>query len=544
MARGQGYGKKLSTGARVSKKEALSALGAPADSTFEQAKKSFRRQAMKWHPDRNSSPGAEARFKSIRASYELLEALHVDGAWNRPEPVAEPEEQKAGANWSQAADRGEGRPSEPAPKPARWRKGWDPATGPLFDVGHGPGDPAGSAMDFFDSFMDMAQHFLASGASARMAATVLARGFHGYMTEMAFDIGHLPMLKAVFLKRFWGRRIPGVLVALSQARERFLAMGWARAVADIIEPRTEVHGHEGMDFYIFKELARHLPSGRPSDADMEYYRQCVAEWPALFGRMAQTERGLRAALGLRGMERGPLLVERTLEVCPRLVEVWAQLGTPKDWGAKSDWLGSALASGVDPRALAGWARAEALGKLCARLAALHAQPRAGRWDALRELASARMDEQSDWRGAGPWAGARDALLGRAQRRLDAARKELKAGALGAVALGLGLSSLTVGRKAAREVVFGDPDKVAHILTGAKLVGRLGEALNFDRAPVAALCAMRGFFDVREPLDFYARAKGIESVAGVEQLARRDPDGLTAMDWFERAIERRKALGIE
>ena len=116
--------------------------------------------------------------------------------------------------------------------------------------------------------------------------------------------------------------------------------------------------------------------------------------------------------------------------------------------------------------------------------------------------------------------------------------------MGSVALGLGLSSLTAGRKAAREAIFGDAGKVGEALARAKLVGRLGEALNFDRAPVAALCAMRGFFEVGEPLDFYERAQGIEAVAGVEQLERRDPEGLTAMDWFERAIERRRARGVE
>lgn len=405
-------------------------------------------------------------------------------------------------------------------------------------------DPLGSARDFFDSFMEMAEHFLSSGASARMAATPLARGLHGYMTEMAFEIGHVPALREAFLKRFWSWRVAGLFEALRLAREQFAAMGWANAIADIIEPLTELHEHEGGRFYIFRELARHLPEGRATDADMEYYKACAKAWPALFGAMAQKERGLRAGMLIRGAERGPLLVERALEVCPRVVEVWAPLGTPRSWGARADWLGQALASGVDPAALDRWARDEDLGKFCARLSAMHAQPRPGRWRSLHAIAAERMASQSDWRGAGPWAGAKDALLGRAQRRLDAARKELKAGAMGAVALGLGLSSLSAGRRGAREAIFGDADKVGEALAKAKLGGRLGEALNFDRAPVAALCAMRCFFEVDAPLDFYERAKGFEEVAGVEQLARPDPDGLSAMDWFERAIERRKALGIE
>jgi hypothetical protein len=537
-----------SKGLALSKKEALQVLGAPVDSTFEQAKRSFRRQAMKWHPDRNTTPGAEEKFKSIRASYELLEELSDNGHWDAPETMEE-NSAKAGESESPSdadtqADGGGQDASGRRPKPKPWRKSWDPSNGPLFDVGYGQEDVVDSACDFFDSFMNVADHLLGSGASPRMVATVLSRGFHGYMSDMAFELTHVPMLKVVFLKSFWARRRASFFEAMRLSGEMFAGLGWAQAIVDIIQPLTDWFEHGGLEFYIFREMSRHLPTGRPSDSDLNYYRQCVRSWPLLFNAMAKNEKGLRVALGVRGMQRGPMLIESALDVCPKLLEVWAPLGTPRTWGTRADWFGRALASNVDPVALEGWARDEDLGKFCARLTALHSQPQASRWKFLYALASERMSEQSDWRLAGPWSGAKDALLGRAQKRMDHARKKLKAGAMGSVAVGLGISSLSVGQKAVRDVVFGDANKVGEVLARAKLVGRLGEALNFEKSPVAALCAMRYFFDLDEPLNFYERAQGFESVAGVEQLARLDSDGLSAMDWFERAIARRKKLGIE
>lgn len=47
-------------------------LGVPHDATHEQIKRAFRKLAMKWHPDRNRAPDAEARFKEINAAYEAL----------------------------------------------------------------------------------------------------------------------------------------------------------------------------------------------------------------------------------------------------------------------------------------------------------------------------------------------------------------------------------------------------------------------------------------------------------------------------------------
>jgi curved DNA-binding protein CbpA len=47
-------------------------LGVAPNASDDEIKKVYRSLAMRFHPDRNSAPGAEARFKSITKAYEIL----------------------------------------------------------------------------------------------------------------------------------------------------------------------------------------------------------------------------------------------------------------------------------------------------------------------------------------------------------------------------------------------------------------------------------------------------------------------------------------
>lgn len=47
-------------------------LGVPRDADGKTLRDAYRRLAMKWHPDRNKSPDAEARFKEIAKAYAIL----------------------------------------------------------------------------------------------------------------------------------------------------------------------------------------------------------------------------------------------------------------------------------------------------------------------------------------------------------------------------------------------------------------------------------------------------------------------------------------
>ncbi len=47
-------------------------LGIAPNATPDEIKKRYRAMAMRFHPDRNSDEGAEARFNAIQKAYEVL----------------------------------------------------------------------------------------------------------------------------------------------------------------------------------------------------------------------------------------------------------------------------------------------------------------------------------------------------------------------------------------------------------------------------------------------------------------------------------------
>jgi molecular chaperone DnaJ len=58
-------------------------LGLPRDCTEAEVKKAYRKLAMEYHPDRNPSPQAEARFKEITEAYEVLRDPQKRAAYDR-----------------------------------------------------------------------------------------------------------------------------------------------------------------------------------------------------------------------------------------------------------------------------------------------------------------------------------------------------------------------------------------------------------------------------------------------------------------------------
>jgi molecular chaperone DnaJ len=60
-----------------------SLLGLPRDCTEAEVKKAYRKLAMEFHPDRNPSPQAEARFKEITEAYEVLRDPQKRAAYDR-----------------------------------------------------------------------------------------------------------------------------------------------------------------------------------------------------------------------------------------------------------------------------------------------------------------------------------------------------------------------------------------------------------------------------------------------------------------------------
>ena len=53
-------------------KDYYSILGVTRDASDDDLKKSYRKLALKWHPDKNKSPEAEEKFKEVSEAYEIL----------------------------------------------------------------------------------------------------------------------------------------------------------------------------------------------------------------------------------------------------------------------------------------------------------------------------------------------------------------------------------------------------------------------------------------------------------------------------------------
>ncbi|KAM9845764.1 dnaJ homolog subfamily B member 9-like isoform 1-T3 [Aulostomus maculatus] len=56
----------------LAKRDYYDILGVPRDASERQIKKAFHKLALKYHPDRNKGPDAEAKFREIAEAYETL----------------------------------------------------------------------------------------------------------------------------------------------------------------------------------------------------------------------------------------------------------------------------------------------------------------------------------------------------------------------------------------------------------------------------------------------------------------------------------------
>lgn len=73
----------------------FSALGLHRSASLEEVKRAYRRLAMRWHPDRNTSTAAENEFKRIKAAYELITDPQRHAQWQQSDESAEAAAQDA-----------------------------------------------------------------------------------------------------------------------------------------------------------------------------------------------------------------------------------------------------------------------------------------------------------------------------------------------------------------------------------------------------------------------------------------------------------------
>src|ERR1700679_2031501 len=73
----------MSSASNVTKVEYYEFLGVSRDCNDQELKTAYRRMAMQYHPDRNSAPDAEEKFKQASEAYQVLSDPQKRAAYDR-----------------------------------------------------------------------------------------------------------------------------------------------------------------------------------------------------------------------------------------------------------------------------------------------------------------------------------------------------------------------------------------------------------------------------------------------------------------------------
>uniref|UniRef100_A0A3Q3IN39 DnaJ homolog subfamily B member 9 n=1 Tax=Monopterus albus TaxID=43700 RepID=A0A3Q3IN39_MONAL len=65
----------------LAKRDYYDILGVPRDATERQIKKAFHKLALKYHPDRNKGPDAEAKFRELAEGEGVIMSFYNVGQW-------------------------------------------------------------------------------------------------------------------------------------------------------------------------------------------------------------------------------------------------------------------------------------------------------------------------------------------------------------------------------------------------------------------------------------------------------------------------------
>ena len=67
----------------ATKRDYYDILGVSKSASADELKKAYRKQALQWHPDRNKTPEAEAKFKEVNEAYEVLSDSQKKAAYDQ-----------------------------------------------------------------------------------------------------------------------------------------------------------------------------------------------------------------------------------------------------------------------------------------------------------------------------------------------------------------------------------------------------------------------------------------------------------------------------
>lgn len=195
-------------------------LGLGPAATYEEVKKSFRKIAMKCHPDRSPSPADEERFKTVSVAYAQLTQRYERGRWG------EPLDQNSTARAPSSSPC-----EERSAQPDKYRYAY-PSRATYAEI----------ATDFFGSWLGAARAFVKDNEQER-GAPELARAFLKLFKTYEINGVQAGLFKAIFLQMLWTQEQPGLMQMAESAKR--LAEGrysyGADDVADMISPGVTLY---------------------------------------------------------------------------------------------------------------------------------------------------------------------------------------------------------------------------------------------------------------------------------------------------------------
>jgi curved DNA-binding protein CbpA len=486
--------------------ECLAALGVGPSASFDQAKKAYRKLAMKHHPDRNQGAGGEEVFKVVSAAYEQLKTRHEEGRWD--------------ASWGASSPR----QGSKAPEPRQaWSdpSEWQDMRFVFIDRGH-----CGEIGDaFFDSFMREAARVAADPSRRRSGVEALQKGYGDMFARYGFSRGvtalQLEQFSFAAARAFWRAQEPGVFDVMEEVSARAMnRMG--KAYGGAITPRfmRKVEGLIDESFNVFDAIVE----GPSTPKARQFHQEMAARFVDMADGVGQRK---DAQWNAQGGEPFALKLARRR---PELFSVYADAGwiqmdqdfykeawrgdlaaalgaSPVSWEDKGPWLWKGLGS-------------QGCVALINRMEAQGAREASDHWAA--SLSSMGLGASVRPSKRGP---ALEAAMG-AQKRFEKAAKPewLQA---------LGLSKPTPARRAFEAASRGDEQAFSLALSDARSSGGGLGALENKGVPLASYLAWGEALGQGE---HWARcASELGSVFGAAALKAPGASGLSRDQWLAALV---------
>lgn len=511
---------------KLTDKECFDALGVPLSASLAEARKAYRRLAMKYHPDRNPSRDAEERFKTISTAFTQLEVGFKNGFASQ-----------AASKPSHARAKTEARNERASEPPSRRRQeGWF-----RFEAQSTTIQELSQA--FFAQYAEKGAAAARSGKPFQQEAWEMAREFMALFNHFSIMKAHLHIFSIDFSKEMWRREDPELVAVFIEA-SNICRSSHSDEVGNAISPGAMLIKPSSLvSTRVFSCLHEISAPRGPGDARA---KEKFHSWAAQFFQknMAHCEIFETMNQDIMLALDGRMFAQRLLENRPELLPIYAKEGW-FDWSHESyalrgvniiediaacqslTWsqIADVFWAGLTPAACA-----QAVNGLqslaAAKTIAGHLEDRiiaAGQEEAVLP------DRQSLGMSLGR----------RAKEKMEKTLAELPSGLLDIWRD----RSASLGKRSVKALANGKKEALESALADAERQGASLGSLKWNGTSLAALASWMIFFKHPHASTAAATLERIKgSDGGAASMERRDEFGVSPREWSQREAAKRPAEG--